>query len=152
MIHKAIIAFTIISILSVMIVFETDAVATLSNDSENPCSGSYLDKVVYDVFPGGVTAGPLALQSGDIDVLYDTMDWVNEDTLNSDPDIGLFYKYSNGYGHLTINFRDYPLNISGLRRAFAYAYDKTKVCSDVRDGETIVHDSIVPLPNIWCIE
>ena len=47
-----------------MIVFETDAAVTLSNDSENPCSGAYLDKVVYDVFYGGEIEEIGALQAG----------------------------------------------------------------------------------------
>lgn len=149
---KAVIALIIISLLSVMIVSETNATTTLSDDLENPCSGAFLDKVVYDVIGGDDNSRVLALQAGGIDVLYDTIDDIHEDTLDADPDIGLFHTYRSGYGQLTINCRDYPLNISGLRRAFAYAYDKAAVISDVIDFPAIVHDSLVPLPNMWCVE
>ena len=149
---KAVIALVIISLLSVMIASETEATSTLSDSSENLCSGAFLDKVVYNVISGGEDEEVLALQAGTIDVLYNTIDSVHEDTVDMDPDIGLYHKYRSGYGHITINCRDYPLNISGLRRAFAYAYDKARVITDLLDGQAITHDSIVPLPNRWCTE
>ena len=149
---KVVLAILTICILTFMSVPEIQAISTLTDSPENPCSGAYLDKVVYDVISGGSDEEILSLQAGIVDVLYNTIDNVNEDTLDADPDIGLFHTYQKGYGHITINCRDYPLNISGLRRAFAYAFDKAKVSSDIFDGTAIVHDSIVPLPNKWCIE
>ena len=135
-----------------MVISEVHVTVALSADSENPCSGAFLDKVVYDVISGGESEEILSLQGGYVDVLYNTLDSEHEDTLDADPDIALYHKYRKGYGHLTINCRDYPLNISGLRRAFAYAYDKTELCSDILTFDAIGHDSIVPLPNRWCIE
>jgi len=135
-----------------MVISEIDATVALTADLENPFSGAYLDKVRYDIITGGESEEILALQAGDVDVLYNTLDDVYRDQLETDPDIGIFHKYRNGYGHLTINCRDYPLNISGLRRAFAYAYDKTDLSFDYPGFSAIAHDSIVPLPNRWCIE
>ncbi len=135
-----------------MIVSDAQATFTLSDGLENPCSGAYVDKIVYKIIAGGEVEEVLALQAGDVDTLYRTLDWAYEDQLDADPDIGLFHRYRNGYGHLTINCRDYPLNISGLRRAFAYAFDKEEVRSEILDVNMVVHDSIVPLPNGWCIE
>jgi len=149
---KVVITMLTICILATTIVTEPQTASILSDSSENPCSGAYLDKVVYNVINGGESEEVLSLQVGYIDVLDNTVDWVHKDTLDSDPDIGLYYQDSPGYGAITINCRDYPLNISGLRRAFAYAFDKVSVSSDIRDGQSIVHDSIVPRANGWCIE
>ena len=44
------------------------------------------------------------------------------------------------------------MNISGFRRAFAYAFDKTKVTAEFADGLFSVHDSIVPITSEFCIE
>ncbi|TFG99949.1 MAG: hypothetical protein E4H14_20055, partial [Candidatus Thorarchaeota archaeon] len=70
----------------------------------------------------------------------------------ADPDIDIYSALRNGYGHITINCRDYPLNISGLRRAFAFAFDKTRVTTEIFDGFSQQHDSLVPYTNGWCIE
>ena len=149
---KPIIVLVAISLLVVLTASDTSTATTLAAVSDNPCSGAFLDKVEYDVISGGGDEEILSLQAGSVDVLYNTIDDVHEDTLDMDPDIGLYHSYRNGYGHLTINCRDYPLNISGLRRAFAYAYDKSSIVTDVLDGKAIVHDSLVPLPNMWCTE
>ncbi|TET08657.1 MAG: hypothetical protein E3J86_10270, partial [Candidatus Thorarchaeota archaeon] len=39
-----------------------------------------------------------------------------------------------------------------MRRAFAYAFEKTRVTTEVMDGFSIEHDSLVPRPNGWCVE
>ncbi|MHA2045366.1 MAG: ABC transporter substrate-binding protein, partial [Candidatus Thorarchaeota archaeon] len=72
--------------------------------------------------------------------------------LDADPDISIFSALRNGYGHITINCRDYPLNISAFRRAFAFAFDKTRVTAEIMDGFSQEHDSLVPYPNSWSIE
>ena len=71
--------------------------------------------------------------------------------LSVDPDISIYNGIRNGYGQITINCREYPLNISGLRRAFAFAFNKTKV-TEAWDGFSIEHDSLVPQVNEWCVE
>ncbi|MFW9844424.1 MAG: ABC transporter substrate-binding protein, partial [Candidatus Thorarchaeota archaeon] len=43
-------------------------------------------------------------------------------------------------------------NESILRRAFAYAFDKTEVTTDILDGFSQEHDSLVPFTNGWCVE
>jgi len=72
--------------------------------------------------------------------------------MSDDPDISIHQSIRNGYGHITINCDKYPLNISGLRRAFAFAFNKTRVTQERMDGFSIEHDSLVPLPNGWCAE
>ena len=94
----------------------------------------------------------LALQTGTIDMDTSFFDPVHLTQLDEEPDIDIFEAYRNGYGHITINCAKYPLNISGLRRAFAFAFDKTRVTAEVMDGFSIEHDSLVPQPNGWCVE
>jgi ABC-type transport system substrate-binding protein len=57
----------------------------------------------------------LALQAGTIDMDLSFIDSSYLETLNTDPNIGVYEALRNGYGQITINCREYPLNISGLR-------------------------------------
>ncbi|MBN2228855.1 MAG: hypothetical protein JW779_04605 [Candidatus Thorarchaeota archaeon] len=113
--------------------------------------GPYVDKIVYKVI-SNQDQRILALQSGEIEMDNSFFDPVHLPTLDADPDIDIFSAIRNGYGHITINCRDYPLNISGLRRAFAFAFDKTRVTAEILDGFSQEHDSLVPYPNGWCVE
>ena len=113
--------------------------------------GPYVDKVVYKVI-ANQDQRVLALQAGEIEMDTSFVDPIHLPTLAVYTDIGVYTTLRNGYGHITINCRDYPLNISGLRRAFAYAFDKTRVTSEIFDGFSIEHDSLVPAPNGWCAE
>ena len=113
--------------------------------------GPFVDRVVYKVIPSA-DQRVLALQAGEIDMDLGFFDPVHLSTLDADPDIDIFEAVRNGYGHITINCDKYPLSISGLRRAFAFAFDKKRVTSDIFEGHNIEHDSLVPAPNSWCIE
>jgi len=113
--------------------------------------GPYVDKLVYKVIANQDQV-ILALQAGEIEMDNSFFDPVYLEALDQDPDIDIFSALRNGYGHITINCRDWPLNESVLRRAFAFAFDKTAVTVDIMDGFSQEHDSIVPYPNGWCIE
>ena len=113
--------------------------------------GPYVDKIVYRVI-ANQDQRILALQAGEIEMDNSFFDPVHLPTLDADPDIDIFSALRNGYGHITINTRDYPLNISAFRRAFAYAFDKTRVTAEVLDGFSQEQDSLIPYPNSWCIE
>ena len=113
--------------------------------------GPYVDNIIYTVI-GNEDQRVLALQAGDIEMDTGYIDPVHYDTLNMDPDIDIHTVLRNGYGQLTINCRDNPLNYSVLRRAFAYAFDKTAVVSEIFDGFAQEHDSVVPYVNSWCVE
>jgi len=113
--------------------------------------GPYVDKLVFKVIANQDQV-ILALQAGEIEMDNSFFDPVYLETLDQDPDIDIFSALRNGYGHITINTRDYPLNESVLRRAFAFAFDKTAVTVDIMDGFSQEHDSIVPYPNGWCVE
>jgi ABC-type transport system substrate-binding protein len=113
--------------------------------------GPYVDTIVYKVI-ANQDQRILALQAGEIEMDNSFFDPVHLDTLAADPDIDIFSALRNGYGHITINCRDAPLNESVLRRAFAFAFDKTAVTVDIMDGFSQEHDSLVPYPNGWCVE
>ncbi|TFG31789.1 hypothetical protein EU528_05170 [Candidatus Thorarchaeota archaeon] len=113
--------------------------------------GPYVDAIVYKVI-NNQDQRILALQAGEIEMDNSFFDPVYLPQLAADPDIDIFSALRNGYGHITINCRDAPLNESVLRRAFAFAFDKTAVTVDVMDGFSQEHDSLVPFPNGWCVE
>ncbi|TFG07853.1 hypothetical protein EU522_00325, partial [Candidatus Thorarchaeota archaeon] len=114
-------------------------------------SGPYVDKIVYKVMYNQDDR-IAALQSGEIEMDNSFFDPVHLPTLAANPDIDIFSALRNGYGHITINTRDYPLNISALRRAFAFSFDKTAVTTEVLDGFSQEHDSLGPYVNGWCVE
>lgn len=148
---KSFTAMTIVCILSIVVIYGTNEVTAYYPMPGDLNVGPYIDEIEFDVISNQIDR-ILALQAGTIEMDTSFFDSSYYDTLNSDPNIAVYEALRNGYGHITINCRDYPLNISALRRAFAYAYDKTSIVTDLFDGFAQVHDSIVPYPNGWCIE
>ena len=114
-------------------------------------TGPYVDEVVFRVI-ANQDQRILSLQKGEIEMDTSFFDPVYLPQLDADPDISIFQGIRNGYGVLTINCAKYPLNISGLRRAFAFAFNKTRVPEEGHSRFSIEHDSLVPLPNGWCAE
>jgi len=124
---------------------------TSFSEADSLQTGPYVDEVIFRVI-ANQDQRILALQAGEIEMDTSFFDPVYFPQLDADPDISIHQGIRNGYGHLTINCGKYPLNISGLRRAFAFAFDKTKVTEEVMNGFGIEHDSLVPQPNGWCAE
>jgi ABC-type transport system substrate-binding protein len=126
--------------------------ATAQNDVPSYLNvGPFVDKVVYKIIPNE-DQRILAIQAGEIEMDTSPISSAWIPTLSADPDIELYEGVRNGYAHITIDCSKYPLNISGLRRAFAFAFDKTRVTNEVYDGFSVEHDSLVPSPSHWCIE
>ncbi len=126
-----------------------DVVATdvLSNINVGP----YVNKIVFKVI-NDYNLQIQALQTGTIDIIHNSLKPDDIQIVDADPDISLLSTLRNGYGCITINCRDYPLNISAFRRAFAYAFDKSRVTTDIFYGLSQDHDSLVPYVSDWCIE
>ncbi len=114
-------------------------------------TGPFLEEVQYKVIPNQ-DMRVLALQNGEIEMDTSFFDISHLTTLSKDPDISIYSTIRNGYGHININCRIYPLNISGLRRAFAFAYNKNRVTVEAMQGYSIEHDSLVPQVSDWCAE
>jgi ABC-type transport system substrate-binding protein len=113
--------------------------------------GPYVDKVVFKVIPNQ-DQRILALQAGEIEMDLNPIYSTDLLSILEDSNIEVYESTRYGYGHITINCARYPLNISELRRAFAFAFDKTRVTTEIFDGDSIEHDSVVPAPSEWCIE
>ena len=114
--------------------------------------GPYVDTIEYRILPNQDDR-ILALQAGEIEMDTSFIDASYLSTLGwDDPDMDIFSALRNGYGQISINCRDYPLNISGLRRAFAFAFDKTRVTVEIMNGFSQEHDSLVPFVSGWCAE
>jgi len=113
--------------------------------------GPYIDDIIYKVMISQDQRF-LDLQSGDIDMDSSYFDPVHYPAFEENEKISIYTAIRNGYGHITINCDKYPLNISGFRRAFAFAFDKTRIAEDRWDGFSVEHDSLVPSANGWCIE
>jgi ABC-type transport system substrate-binding protein len=126
-------------------------VAALVEISSDLNVGPYVDGIIYRVI-SNQDQRVLALQAGEIEMDTSFFDPVHYNTLDADPTIAIYSASRNGYGHITINCRDWPLNETVLRQAFAYAFDKTRVTSEIMNGFSIEHDSLVPQPNSWCVE
>ena len=151
MYSKRIVAALSIFILTVLVISGMSEVSAIEPPSSDLNVGPYVDKIVYKVI-ANQDQRILALQAGEIEMDTSFIDPVYLNGLDFDPDIDIFSAVRNGYGHITINCRDYPLNISGLRRAFAFTFDKTRVTGEIFDGFSQEHDSLVPYTNGWCIE
>ena len=111
--------------------------------------GPFIDKTVYNIIYG---VGPtlLALQVGEIDI--GSIDPVYSYDFDIPSNIDIFESPRNGYPYIRINCDQYPLNISGFRRAFAFAFNKTKAVHYAYEGHASLHDSLVPSTNRWCSE
>ena len=114
----------IVSLLVVLVISQTP-VSAIDPVPSDLNTGPYVDQIVYKVI-AYQDQRIIALQAGEIVMHNSFFDPQYLPQLSADPDIDIFSAMRNGYGHITINCRDYPLNISGLRRAFAFAFDKTR--------------------------
>jgi len=147
--NKRLVAFTLAAAFLFMAVSPAMSVAYDVPSDLNV--GPYVDSIVYKVI-ANQDQRILAIQAGEIEMDNSFFDPVHLPTLENDPDIDVFRTIRNGYGHITINCRDAPLNESVLRRAFAFAFDKTAVTTEIMDGFSQEHDSLVPYPSTWCVE
>lgn len=119
--------------------------------SEDLSTGPYVDKLSFKVIPNG-DQRVLAIQAGEIEMDSAFFDPVHLPTLDANPDVDIFSAMRNGYDHITINCEKYPLSVSTFRRAFAFAFDKTRVTAEIMDGFSREHDSLVPYTSGWSIE
>ena len=94
----------------------------------------------------------LAILNGELEMDTSFFDPVHLPTFNDNPNISVYNASRNGYGMIVINCEKYPLSISGLRRAIAYAFDKEEVITIHLDGFGNTLDSVVPRCNGWCVE
>jgi ABC-type transport system substrate-binding protein len=141
-------ALCIILCLSVLTI-SVDSTIFVPADSLH--TGPYIDRLEYKVI-ANQDQRVLALQAGEIEMDFSYFDPVHLSRFDEDSSISVYQHLRNGYSHFTINCAKYPLNISGLRRAIAFAFDKGDVVEHYLEGFGILHDSVVPKCNGWCVE
>jgi ABC-type transport system substrate-binding protein len=115
--------------------------------------GPNVDKVVFKVIVGDDQM-ILALQGGVVDLHDGFFDPDQYALLDADPNLEVVDDVlRNGYGHIKINCRDSPGNWTAFRRAFHFAYDKTRVETEIFLGLMRKHDSVIVYTNDdFCIE
>ncbi len=115
--------------------------------------GPNVDKVVFKVIATEDNM-ILALQGGEIDIHDSFLEPNTIPIFAADPNIDMIDDVlRNGYGHIYINTAKAPMNWTAFRQAFAYAYDKTRVLTEVFQGLMNMHDSLVVSTNdLFCIE
>jgi ABC-type transport system substrate-binding protein len=111
--------------------------------------GPFVDTVVYEhIIGSGII---LALQIGRVDI-GDISYYSDASYFDDFENIDVLECPSNWYHSITINCDQYPLNINGFRRAFAFAFNKSKAVEHIYEGHASLHDSIVPSAYRWCAE
>ena len=120
------------------------------NESDSIVVGPYIDQVIFQ-------AGfdPEDLLDGSTDLHTGYLDYYDSDEIElceSDPDISTTSALRNLLATATINCGKYPFNNSGLRRAIAFAMNKSGFVSNYLHGFGLAHDSVVPQANPWCAE
>jgi ABC-type transport system substrate-binding protein len=113
--------------------------------------GPYLDRIHYSIITQDDQA-VLALQDDDIDLIGDMVDPSFLPALEASIGISTQVTRRNGYGYLHINCERYPMNITGFRRALAYALDKFEISTVTWDGLAEPQDSVVPKQSPWSVE
>ncbi|MFW9792890.1 MAG: ABC transporter substrate-binding protein [Candidatus Thorarchaeota archaeon] len=111
--------------------------------------GPNVDKVVFRVIVGDDQM-ILALQGGVVDLHTGFFDPDNYAILDADPNLDVIDDVlRNGYGHIKINTAKAPFNWTAFRRAFAFAFDKTRVQDDIFLGLSEMQDSLVAYTNTF---
>ena len=148
---KNVVSTILVGIILTIMISQTPNVQALEEIPSSLNTGPFVDSLVYRVI-SNQDQRVQALQAGTIVMDTSFTDPYYIDALTADPNIEIFNAIRNGYLKIDINCREYPLNISGLRRAFAFAYNKTNATDTIWGGLKIEHDSLVPQPSGFCIE
>ena len=117
----------------------------LPSQSKN---GPYIDKMVYKV-QTNTEQQMLALINGEVDMIWEsTIDTNYLPQLEAAPSVEASGDWRNGFGFYDFNCDRYPLNITNVRRAYAYALDKYEISEVLWAGESRPWDALVP-PGPW---
>ena len=151
--RNRLLAITLVTAFLFMAVSPALSTAALPAPPTDLNVGPNVDKVVFKVVVGNDQL-ILALQGGVVDIHDGFFNPDSYAILDADPNLEISDDIMrNGYGHIKINTRDAPGNWTAFRRAFAYAYDKTRVLNEIHLGYMRMHDSVVVYTNdLFCIE
>ncbi len=142
-IHVKIIALIVLASIILSNQIGTSSVSSITGPSINNLEFRVVtqdDQMVY------------ALQNNEIDIIGDVVDPAFLETLEVSENIEVTHSLRNGYGYLVINTAKYPFNITALRRAFAFAIDKERICERTWDNLAVPLDSPIPKSNPFSCE
>lgn len=106
--------------------------------------GGYVDRWMWVI--GGSGYIPITqLLIGEVDGLAQHIiaDYVTE--LEANPNIEVNIEPGVGFRILALNCAKFPTNITGYRRALAFALDKNLVCEEGEGGLTAPMDGVIPM-------
>lgn len=140
--------FLLMSISPIFVTAQTLPYPGLPSQSKN---GPYIDKMVFKVQPN-TEQQMLALINGEVDMIWESsIDTTYLPQLAAAEDVEAFGDWRNGFGFYEFNCDRYPLNITNVRRAYAYALDKYEISEVLWAGESRPWDALVP-PGPWTAE
>lgn len=116
--------------------------------------GGYVDQLTFIVYPyEEISQALLALQIGTVYSYDERIPYQSVPEIVGTPGIEVTSELGTSYRQFTLNCDRFPTNITGYRRALAYALDKYAVVENVRGGFAQVMDNPIPLPyDFWCYE
>lgn len=123
----------------------------MASDETITKQGPYVDIVRYEFIQNQEDA-ITALQDGQVEVIADPIEPQLLEELESYSNIEIAQTRRNGYGFFLFNYEKYPLNMTVLRRAAAFAFDKEKVANETWSGYAQPIDSPVPPMNPFSAE
>ncbi len=114
-------------------------------------TGPYVDDVCYKVIHDSSVMRQQLIDGG-IEMTNSFLDPFQLSDIQATSDVEIHSQPRNGYDLIVMNCLMAPMNWSGFRRAFAYAFDKNRAVTEMYGGYGFVHDSLVPKMNDFCIE
>ncbi|TXT56113.1 MAG: exported protein of unknown function [Candidatus Thorarchaeota archaeon] len=138
----------ILAICFVLLLIPTNSQAVVISGDPN-ANGPYVDTIEFHVMSSSDTRN--ALLNDSIDIIGDMIGRDYLDTLE-DSNVDIEDTFYNGYGTVYIRTNRYPLNVTALRRAFAYSFNKTYISEEYYNGTVTPIDSVQPLSNPFNID
>lgn len=108
--------------------------------------GGYIDQWIFSLIFEHQVWG---LQAGLIDGINEFLHPDDVSALEMIPDIEVHTGPSLRFRFCEFNCQRFPTNITGYRRALAYAFDKQLACDEAVNGLAEPMDGVIPMPLTW---
>ena len=93
-----------------------------------------------------------ALDSGSADIFGHMLDPEDYTILDAYPNLELQWAYDSKVCMIAINSLSYPLDNQRVRRAIAYAVNKSSIAQEAMNGSVDLVDFLLPINNEFCFE
>lgn len=113
--------------------------------------GPFINQIDSHTYPT-LSDEVYALLDGELDLIGESLDPQILEHLQGAQNIGLANNSQNGYAFFLFNCDKYPLNMTILRRAIAFAFDKQEIVTDIWNGYAQPLDAPVSRINPCCAE